>query len=83
MRVEGDKEFRIYCEDVEGCAIGVLTEGVLSLSGEFDEPCPRDDATEERESLPDNVIANATELRVRFKFMEEIAPSSTGNCIGS
>ena len=51
MRVEGDKEFRIYCEDVEGCAIGVLTEGVLSLlSGEFDEPCPRDRAREERES---------------------------------
>jgi hypothetical protein len=38
MRVEGDVEFRIYCEDVEGCPLGVLTEGVLSLlSGEFDE----------------------------------------------
>jgi hypothetical protein len=47
MRVEGDKEFRIYCEDVEGCPIGVVTEGVLSLlSGEFDEPCPRDHASE-------------------------------------
>jgi hypothetical protein len=38
MRVEGDVEFRIYCEDVEGCPLGVLTESVLSLlSGEFDE----------------------------------------------
>ena len=36
MRVEGDNEFRIYCEDVEGCPLGVL-KGVLSLlSGEFD-----------------------------------------------
>jgi hypothetical protein len=38
MRVEGDTGFRIYCDDVEGCPIGVVTEGVLSLlSGEFDE----------------------------------------------
>ena len=57
MRVEGDKEFRIYCEEVEGCLIGVVTEGVLSLlSGEFDEPCSRDRASKQSESLPDNVI---------------------------
>jgi hypothetical protein len=31
MRVEGDMEFRIYCEDVEGCPIGIVTEGVLNL----------------------------------------------------
>ena len=31
MRVEGDTEFRIYFEDVEGCPIGVVTEGVFSL----------------------------------------------------
>ncbi len=34
MRVEGDMEFRIYWEDVEGCPIGVVTEGVLSLLSE-------------------------------------------------
>ena len=52
MRVEGDKEFRIYCEEVEGCLIGVVTEGVLSLlSGEFDEPCSRDRASKQSESL--------------------------------
>jgi hypothetical protein len=40
MRVEGDKEFRIYCDDVEGCPLGVVTEGVLSLlSGECWPPC--------------------------------------------
>jgi hypothetical protein len=56
-RIEGDKEFRIYLEDSDWPSGIVVTEGVLSmLSGEFDEPCPRDDATEERESLPDNVI---------------------------
>ena len=31
MRVEGNMEFRVYCEDVEGCPLGVVTEGVLSL----------------------------------------------------
>ena len=30
MRVEGDTEFRIYWEDVEGCPIGIVTEGVLT-----------------------------------------------------
>ena len=58
MRVEGDKEFRIYCEDVEGCPIGIVTEGVLNLFADLCDNAPReaDDATEERESLPDNVI---------------------------
>jgi hypothetical protein len=57
MRVEGDTQFRIYCEDVEGCPIGVVTEGVLSLlSGNSTRPCPTNDASEQRESLPDNVI---------------------------
>ena len=42
MRVEGDKEFRMYCEDVEGCAIGVLTGGVLNLFAElYDDAHPR------------------------------------------
>jgi hypothetical protein len=31
MRVEGDKEFRIYCEDLEGCPIGIVTGDVLNL----------------------------------------------------
>jgi hypothetical protein len=31
MRAEGDKEFRIYWEDVEGCPIHIVTEGVLNL----------------------------------------------------
>ena len=31
MRMEGNKEFRIYCEDVEGCPISIVTEGVLNL----------------------------------------------------
>ena len=58
MRVEGDKEFRIYCEDVEGCPLGVLTEGVLSLlSGEFDDVHPRESGDASKGSLsPDNVI---------------------------
>jgi hypothetical protein len=41
MRVERDKEFRIYCEDFEGCPIGVVTEGVLNLFADL-----YDDATE-------------------------------------
>jgi hypothetical protein len=58
--VEGDMEFRIYCEDVEGCPIGIVTEGVLNLFADLcDDVRPReaDDASEQRESLPDNVTA--------------------------
>jgi hypothetical protein len=58
MRVERDKEFRIYCEDVEGCPIGIVTEGVLNLFADLCDDAPReaDDPSEQRESLPDNVI---------------------------
>jgi hypothetical protein len=38
-------EFRIYCEDVDGCPIGIVTEGVLNL---FADLC---------NDAPDNVIA--------------------------
>jgi hypothetical protein len=31
MRVEGGKEFRIYCEDLEGCPISIVTGDVLNL----------------------------------------------------
>jgi hypothetical protein len=31
MRAEGDMEFRLYCEDIEGCPIAIVTGGVLSL----------------------------------------------------
>jgi hypothetical protein len=50
MRVEGDKEFRIYCEDVEGCPIHIVTEGVLSLFAELCDDAPReaDDASASR-----------------------------------
>ena len=58
MRVEGDMEFRIYCEDVEGCPIGIVTEGVLNLFADLCDDAPReaDDASEQRTPLPDNVI---------------------------
>jgi hypothetical protein len=43
MRVDGDKEFRIYCEDVEGCPIGIVTEGVLNLFADlYDDVHPRE-----------------------------------------
>jgi hypothetical protein len=63
MRVEGDMEFRIYCEDVEGCPLGVVTEGVLSLFAELCDDAPReaDDASAQRTSLPANVISHAAE----------------------
>ena len=58
MRVDGDTEFRIYCEDVEGCPIGVVTEGVLNLFADlYDDAHPRDEASAQEASLPDNVIA--------------------------
>jgi hypothetical protein len=49
IRAEGDKEFRIYCEDVERCPIGIVTEGVLNLFAELCDNRPRqaDDASEE------------------------------------
>jgi hypothetical protein len=34
MRIEGAKEFRIYCEDVEGCPFGVITRGFCSMLSE-------------------------------------------------
>ena len=38
MRIEGNKEFRIYCDDVEGCPIGVITPCFCSLLSEaYDE----------------------------------------------
>jgi hypothetical protein len=58
MWLEGDMEFRIYCEDVEGCPIGIVTEGVLNLFADLCDDAPREaDATSEQwESLPDNSI---------------------------
>jgi len=48
MRVDGDTEFRIYCEDVEGCPIGLVTEGVLNLFADLydDALGEADDASE-------------------------------------
>ena len=31
MRIEGNKEFRIYCHDVEGSPLGVLTQDFCRL----------------------------------------------------
>jgi hypothetical protein len=31
MRMEGNKEFRIYCEDVEGFPFGLITPGFCSM----------------------------------------------------
>ena len=42
MRVEGDMEFRIYCEDVGGCPIGIVTEGVLNLFVDLCDDAPRE-----------------------------------------
>ena len=59
MRVEGDKEFRIYCEDVEGCPISIVTEGVLNLFADLyvdAHPREADHTSEQEPSLPDNVI---------------------------
>jgi hypothetical protein len=58
MRVEGDTEARIYCEDVEGCPIGIVTGGVLSLFAELCDDAPReaDDASEQKESISETVI---------------------------
>ena len=56
MRAEGDMKFRIYCEDVEGCPIGIVTEGILNLFADLRDDAPRE-ASEQRESLPDNVTA--------------------------
>jgi hypothetical protein len=58
MRVKGDVEFRIYCDDVEGCPLGVVTEGVLSLFADLCDDAPReaDDASEQKESISETVI---------------------------
>ena len=39
---QGDTEFRIYCEDVEGCPIGIVTEGVLNLFVDLCDDAPRE-----------------------------------------
>jgi len=42
MRMEGNKEFRIYCEDVEGCPFHVITGGFCSMLSEaYDRMHPR------------------------------------------
>ena len=42
MRVEDEKEFRIYCEEFEGCPIGVVTKGVLNLFADLCDDAPRE-----------------------------------------
>jgi hypothetical protein len=42
MRVEGDEEVRIYCENVEGCPIHIITEGVLNLFADLCDDVPRE-----------------------------------------
>ena len=38
MRIEGDKEFRIYCDDVEKWSFGLITPGFCSMLEEaYDE----------------------------------------------
>ena len=39
MRMEGDKEFRIYCEDVEGFPFGLITPGFCSMLSEAYDEC--------------------------------------------
>jgi hypothetical protein len=48
MRVEGEMEFRIDCEDVEGCPIGIVTEGILNVFADLWDDAPRE-ADEARE----------------------------------
>ena len=36
MRIEGDKEFRIYCDDVEKWSFGLITPGFCSMLEEAD-----------------------------------------------
>jgi hypothetical protein len=42
MRTEGEMEFRLYRDDVEGCPIHFVTEGVLKLFADLwdDAPMP-------------------------------------------
>ena len=35
MRIEGDKEYRIYCEDAEGWPVRVMTQGFCSMLSEL------------------------------------------------
>jgi hypothetical protein len=55
MRVEGDMEFRIYCEDVEGCPIGIVTEGVLNLFPDLSDDASKEahNTSEQETSFPD------------------------------
>ena len=39
MRMEGDKEFRIYCEDVEKWSFGLITPGFCSMLSEAYDEC--------------------------------------------
>jgi hypothetical protein len=45
MRMEGEKEFRIYCEDVEGFPFGLITPGVCSILSEPTIKCMRERQT--------------------------------------
>ena len=53
MRIEGEKEFRIYCEDVEEFPIRVMTKGFCeALSEAYD--CRMKEARELRAAAPRN-----------------------------
>jgi hypothetical protein len=71
MRVEGDMEFRLYRDGVEGCPLGVVTGGVLNLFADLCDEPPReaDDACEQGESLSDN------ETSAHRSALRKLAPS--------
>jgi hypothetical protein len=74
MRVEADMEFRIYCEDVEGCPIGIVTQGVLNVFADlYDEEHPREanDAGEQRGVTSGRCDCKAAE-RVRNRLSKRL-----------
>jgi hypothetical protein len=65
MRVEGDADFRIYCEDAEWCPIGIVTEGVLNLFADLCDDAPERQMMQASKGVTPGHV-NAAELRVRF-----------------
>jgi hypothetical protein len=64
MRLESEMEFRIYCEDVEGCPIGVVTAGVLNLFADLCDDAPEKQMMQASKGVTHGHV-NAAELRVQ------------------
>jgi hypothetical protein len=72
-------EFRIYCEDVEGCPIHIVTEGVLNLFADLSDDASKEahNTSEQETSFPDFIPISSQASADRTKPKSAPAMSLT------